>query len=63
MPYKDAQPPQYEIPVLHHRTSSGTKRKGEINRMYLTLIMDSAEKQDIYHSRQTTYKTLYHIYV
>ena len=60
MPYKDTKPSQYEIPVLHHRTSGGTKHKGENNRIYQTLIMDSAEKQDFYHSIQLTHKTLYH---
>ena len=63
MPYKDTKPSQYEIPVLHHRTSGGTKHKGENNRIYPTLIMDSAEKQDFYHSIQLTYQTLYHICV
>jgi hypothetical protein len=63
MHYKDTKQPQYEIPVLHHRTSGGTKRKGENNRIYLTLIMDSTEKEEFYHSIQLTYKTLYHIYV
>jgi hypothetical protein len=43
MPYKNTKPSQYEIPVLHHRTSGGTKHKGENNRIYPTLIMDSAE--------------------
>lgn len=47
LPYKDTQPPQYEIPVFHHRTSGGTKRKGENNIIYLTLIMYSEEKQDL----------------